>query len=84
LYNIQDKDKVWPQSIEVQNIEGGTGDLWMTDAASLTGRDGQRVEAPAGSAVKIDHFGKGPSQNVAGFRDRVGDLERPHGMCLSW
>jgi hypothetical protein len=79
LYNIQGKDKVWPQSIEFQITEGGRGDFCMTDTTSLTGRDGKRVEAPTGSAVKIDHFGKGPSQNAAGFRDRVGDLERPHG-----
>ena len=79
LYNVQGENKVWPRSIEFQITEGGTGDFWMTDGAALTGADGKRVEAPAGKALKIDHFGKGPSQDVVGFRDSVGDLERPRG-----
>jgi hypothetical protein len=79
LYNIQGKQKVWPRSIEFQITEGGTGDFWLTDGAALTGRDGKRVVGPPGAAVKIDHFGKGPSQNVTGFRDPIGDLEKPHG-----
>jgi hypothetical protein len=79
LYNIQGDQKVWPRSIEFQITEGGTGDFWMTDGASLTGRDGKRVTGPPGGAMKIDHFGKGPSQNVVGFRDAIGDLEKPHG-----
>lgn len=79
LYNIQGEQKVWPRSIEFQITEGGTGDFWMTDGAALTGRDGKRVTGPPGSALKIDHFGKGPSKNVTGFRDPIGDLEKPHG-----
>jgi hypothetical protein len=34
---------------------------------------------PTTGGWKIDHFGKGPSQNVVGFRDPIGDLEKPHG-----
>ncbi len=79
LYNIQGEQKVWPRSIEFQITEGGTGDFWMTDGAALTGRDGKRVAGPPGSALKIDRIGKGPSQNVTGFRDPVGELEKPHG-----
>jgi Domain of Unknown Function (DUF1080) len=79
LFNVQGEQKVWPRSIEFQITEGGTGDFWMTDGAALTGRDGQRVEGPPGSAKKIDRIGKGPSQNVVGFRDPVGELEKPHG-----
>jgi len=79
LFNVQGEQKVWPRSIEFQITEGGTGDFWMTDGAALTGRDGKRVEGPPGSALKIDHFGKGPSQNVIGFRDSVGDMEKPYG-----
>lgn len=79
LYNIQGQQKVWPNSIEFQIMEGGTGDFWLTDGAALTGRDGKRITAPAGSAVKIDRFGKGPSQNVTGFRDPIGEVEKPHG-----
>src|SRR5882757_939404 len=79
LYNIQGENKVWPRSIEFQITEGGTGDFWMTDGAALTGPDHKRVEGPAGSASKIDRIGKGPSQNIVGFRDPVGELEKPHG-----
>jgi hypothetical protein len=79
LYNIEGAQKVWPRSIEFQIIEGGTGDFWMTDGAALTGKDGKRVVGPPGKALPIDHFGKGPWTNVAGFRDPVGDLEKPHG-----
>ncbi len=80
LYNIQGDQKVWPRSIEFQIIEGGTGDFWMTDGAALTGKEGNRVTGPPGKAARIDHFGKGPSQNVAGFHDPVGDLEKRHGQ----
>jgi hypothetical protein len=79
LYNIQGEQKVWPQSIEFQVTEGGTGDFWMTDGAALTGRDGVRVTGPAGGAKKIDRFEKGPSKNVTGFRDPVGEVEKPYG-----
>lgn len=79
LYNIQGEQKVWPRSIEFQIVEGGTGDFWLTDGAAITGRDGVRVTGPPGKAMKIDHFGKGPWENVAGFRDKIGDLEKPHG-----
>jgi hypothetical protein len=79
LYNVQGEQKVWPQSIEFQIMEGGTGDFWMTDGAALTGKDGARVTGPAGKAMRIDRFGKGPSENVVGFRDPVGEVEKPHG-----
>ncbi|MDE3104533.1 MAG: DUF1080 domain-containing protein [Acidobacteriota bacterium] len=80
LYNIQGDQKVWPRSLEFQIMEGGTGDFWMTDGAALTGKDGHRVTGPAGGASKIDRFGKGLSQNVVGFRDPVGEVEKPHGQ----
>lgn len=79
LYNIQGPDKVWPRSVEFQINEGCTGDFWMTDGAALTGKDGTRVTGPAGGALKIDRFNKGPFQNVAGYRDPVNELEKPHG-----
>jgi hypothetical protein len=79
LYNIQGPDKVWPRSVEFQINEGCTGDFWMTDGAALTGRDGTRVTGPTGGALKIDRFDKGPFQNVAGYRDPVNELEKPHG-----
>jgi hypothetical protein len=79
LYNIQGEQKVWPQSIEFQITEGGTGDFWMTDGAALTGRDGKRVTGPPGKAVMIPRFDKAPAENVTGFRSPTGEVERPHG-----
>jgi hypothetical protein len=79
LYNIQGEQKVWPRSVEFQIQEGCTGDFWLTDGAAVTGKDGKRVAGPAGSALKIDRFGKGPWKNVAGFRDPNGEIEKPHG-----
>jgi hypothetical protein len=79
LYNIQGPNKVWPRSVEFQINEACTGDFWMTDGAALTGKDGVRVTGPAGSALKIDRFNKGPVQNVTGYRDPVNELEKPHG-----
>ena len=79
LYHVQGPQKVWPTSVEFQIIEGGTGDFWMTDGGALTGPNGVRVIGPPGSAFKIDRIGKGPWNNVAGYRDPVGELEKPHG-----
>lgn len=80
LYNIQGDNKVWPRSVEFQINEGCTGDFWMTDGAALTGKDGKRVTGPAGGALKIDRFNKGPWKNVVGYRDPVNEVEKPHGQ----
>lgn len=79
LYHVQGPQKVWPTSVEFQMIEGGTGDFWMTDGGALTGPNGVRVIGPPGSALKIDRIGKGPWNDVAGYRDPVGELEKPRG-----
>jgi hypothetical protein len=80
LYHVTGPQKVWPTSVEFQILEGGTGDFWMTDGGALTGMNGVRVTGPAGNAEKIDRIGKGPSQNVAGFRDPATEIEKPHGQ----
>lgn len=80
LYDIQGVQKVWPRSIEFQITEGGTGDFWLTDGAALTSKNGKRITGPPGGAVKIDRFGKGPWKNVTGYRDPVGEVEKPHGQ----
>lgn len=79
LYNIQGEQKVWPRSLEFQIMEGETGDFWLTDGAALTGSDGNRVTAPPGHARNMGHTDKGPEQNVVGFRNTSGELEKPHG-----
>jgi hypothetical protein len=79
LYHIQGEQKVWPTSIEYQICEGQTGDFYMTDGAALTGTDGKRETGPAGSAARIKRIGEGPWQNVTGYRDPNGEIEKPHG-----
>lgn len=79
LYHVVGPDKVWPTSLEFQITEGGTGDFYMTDGASLT-RDGKTVTGPPGSARPIDRYGKGPWKDVTGYRDPNGDVEKPHGQ----
>jgi Domain of Unknown Function (DUF1080) len=79
LFNIQGPQKVWPTSIELQIQEGATGDFWMTDGAAITGTNGVRVTGPPREAEKIDHIGKGPWKDVAGYRDPANELEKPHG-----
>jgi 3-keto-disaccharide hydrolase len=79
LYYFQGPDKVWPTSVEFQITEGGTGDFWMTDGASLT-RDGLTVTGPPGGAKPIDRFNKGPWKDVTGYRDPTGEVEKPHGQ----
>jgi hypothetical protein len=78
LYHVQGPQKVWPTSIEFQICEGQTGDFYMTDGAALTGTDGKRETGPPGSAARIRRFGEGPWQNVTGYRDPAGEVERPH------
>jgi hypothetical protein len=79
LYHIQGQNKVWPTSIEYQICEGQTGDFYMTDGAALTGTDGKQETGPANSAARIKRIGEGPWQNVTGYRDPNGEIEKPHG-----
>jgi hypothetical protein len=79
LYHIQGPQKVWPTSIEYQICEGQTGDFYMTDGAALTGADGKRGTGPPDSAARIKRIGEGPWQNVTGYRDPAGEIEKPHG-----
>ena len=80
LYHVRGPQKVWPTSVEFQIIEGGTGDFWMTDGGAVTGTNGVRVTGPEGKALKIDRIGKGPWKNVTGYRDPIGELEKPRGQ----
>jgi len=79
LYHIEGPNKVWPTSLEFQICEGQTGDFYMTDGAALTGKDGTRETGPANGAARIRRFGEGPWQNVTGYRDPAGEVEKAHG-----
>ena len=73
---------VWPRSFEFQIIEGGTGDIWLVKGASLKVK-GQLIASEeaedAHQYVKSTRFGEGPWENVTGYRDPVGEVEKPHG-----
>lgn len=73
LFHVVGPDKVWPRSIEFQMIEGGTGDIILVDGVSVT------VKGVTKEKGRFDRFGKGPWQDVAGFRDPQGEVEKPHG-----
>ncbi len=88
LYNITgplqtDTKGVWPRAFEFQIIEGGTGDIWVVKGASLKVK-GQLVSSEGVEGgheyVKSRRFGGGPWQNVTGFRDPAGEVEKPHGQ----
>jgi hypothetical protein len=75
LYHVTGPLNVWPRAIEFQIQEGGTGDIWLVEGPELTVR---------GKTVKkdwpcFDRFGKGPFKDVTGYRDPVGEVEKPHG-----
>ena len=73
LYHFVGPDKVWPKSIEFQMIEGGTGDVIVVDGASLT------VGGVTRSEGRFDRFGKGPWEDVVGYRDPNDEVEKPRG-----
>jgi hypothetical protein len=74
LFHVNGEDKVWPQSIEFQMIEGGTGDIILVGNSSLTVKDETKNRG------RFDRFGKGAWKDVAGYRDPGREVERPHGQ----
>jgi len=87
LYNINgplltSSKNIFPHSFEFQIIEGGTGDIWVVKGASLKVK-GQLVYSEDGEGpkqnVKSRRFGGGTWVNVTGFRDPMGEVEKPHG-----
>jgi hypothetical protein len=89
LFHMQGADKVWPQSVEFQIIEGGTGDLLLIDGASIDfdtilecrfsqpnmlSKDGTRIVRG-----RVDWEKRSPKwKDVLDFRGEW-DLERPRG-----
>jgi len=73
LYHFVGPDKIWPKSIEFQIIEGGTGDVILVDGGTLT------VGGVARTEGRFDRYGKGPWEDVVGYRDPANEVEKPHG-----
>jgi hypothetical protein len=90
LFHMQGPDKVWPQSIEFQIIEGGTGDLLVVGGASIDFdpslecrfSEPYKMRSEDGTRVvrgRIDWAKRSPQwKDVLGFRGEE-DLERPAG-----
>jgi hypothetical protein len=78
LFHVTGEDKVWPNSIEFQMIEGGTGDIILVGGTRLT------VKGETKDKGRFDRTGKGPWKDVAGYQDPQNELEKPHGQwnCL--
>jgi hypothetical protein len=75
LFHVTGPLNVWPRAIEFQIQEGGTGDIWLVEGSQLTVH---------GKTVKedwpcFDRIGKGPFRDVTGYRDPVGEVEKPRG-----
>ena len=81
-YNITGPLKVWPRMMEFQINEGGTGDMWVVGGtgATVDGKTYESTSSGPGAYIRIAHTGRGPLVNVAGYRDPVGELEKPHGQ----
>jgi Domain of Unknown Function (DUF1080) len=85
LYNIAalpEPGQTWPRAFEFQIQEGGTGDIWLIRGATLKvkGTPVTSDDLPHGHQyVRSVRFGAGPWQDVTGYRDPVGEVEKPHG-----
>jgi hypothetical protein len=79
LYHVQGPHRVWPRSVEFQIQEGATGDFWLIDSGSVTGRSGVRVVSKPREYRNLPRFDKGAWRDVIDYRDPNGEIERPHG-----
>jgi hypothetical protein len=79
LYHVIGPQQVWPQSIEFQMIEGGTGDVILVGDGTKLTRDGETRVRGQDRRARFDRIGKGPWEDVAGYRDPNGEPEKPAG-----
>jgi hypothetical protein len=94
LLHMTGEDRVWPQCIEFQMIEGGTGDIILVGGgrnkptkltATVEQKDKQFYFSPGGMArefagARINWFGRDPEwKDVKGYRGPK-DVERPVGQ----
>lgn len=91
LFHMQGEDRIWPASIELNIIEGGTGDLILIDGPSIAFEEalwprlagGARTLSEDGRRIlrgRVDFSGRAPDwKDQLGFRGPR-DLERPVGQ----
>lgn len=81
-FHITGPLEVWPRMMEFQVSEGNTGDLWLIKGPALE-VGGKRYESTAEAGpnqyVRIPRIGRGPLQNVTGFRQPEGEVENAQG-----
>ncbi len=89
LFHMQGEDKVWPQSIEFNIIEGGTGDVILVGGATMAFDEALRPRvtrpdglSPDGTRIlrsRVNWPGRSPDwKDQLGFRGAA-DLEKPLG-----
>lgn len=54
LYHVTGPNKIWPDSLEFQILEGGTGDMWLLDGTNFTAK----VRDTAARELKYDLLGQ--------------------------
>jgi hypothetical protein len=81
-FHITGPLEVWPRMMEFQVSEGNTGDLWLIKGPALE-VDGKRYQSTAESGpdqyIRLPRIGRGPLQNVTGFRQPAGEVENAQG-----
>ncbi len=81
-FHITGPLQVWPRMMEFQVSEGNTGDLWLIKGPALE-VGGKRYQSTAEAGpdqyVRLPRIGRGPLQNVTGFRQPVGEVENAQG-----
>jgi hypothetical protein len=79
LFHVVPPYKVWPKSIEFQIIEGRTGEIILVGNGTSITVNGVTKSRGAGGSTRSARFGQGPWKGVLGYRDPVGEVEKPHG-----
>jgi Domain of Unknown Function (DUF1080) len=81
-FHITGPLQVWPRMMEFQVSEGNTGDLWLIKGPALD-VGGKRYQSTAEAGpdqyVRLPRIGRGPLQNITGFRQPVGEIENAQG-----
>jgi len=78
-YHITGPLVVWPRMMEFQVSEGSTGDIWVIKGASVVVRATKYDSTGDTPYIRIPRIGRGELQNVTGFRQPQGEVEKPLG-----
>lgn len=79
LFHVVGPDQVWPKSVELQMIEGRTGEIILVGEGTSITRDGETKTRGAGGTARFARYNQGPWKGDLGYRDPVAEVENPHG-----